>query len=259
MLSKSKIHAVQALRRKKIRDERGLFIAEGDKIVREMLQNAPAVQIDSIFALSNWAEAAQPFLKKYQSIVHLVTDSELKQISGLTEPNQVLVVAHQRIATVSENIIKEKFTLYLDGIQDPGNMGAILRIADWFGMPCVFCSDTCVDVWNPKVVQSTMGALLRVHTQEIHFSDLKKLYPTLPIYGALLNGKSIFETKCFEKTGIIVIGNEGNGISTEILKQIDYPITIPRGGGAESLNAAIATGIICAVACHICAQETIFK
>jgi TrmH family RNA methyltransferase len=250
MLSKSKIHAVHALRRKKIRDERGLFIAEGDKIVREMLQNAPAVQIDSIFALSNWAETAQPFLKKYQSIVHLVTDSELKQISGLTEPNQVLVVAHQRIATVSENIIKEKFTLYLDGIQDPGNMGAILRIADWFGMPCVFCSDTCVDVWNPKVVQSTMGALLRVHTQEIHFSDLKKLYPTLPIYGALLNGKRIFEPNCFEKTGIIVIGNEGNGISAEILKQIDYPITIPGGGGAESLNAAIATGIICAVACQ---------
>jgi TrmH family RNA methyltransferase len=96
-----------------------------------------------------------------------------------------------------------------------------------------------------------MGALLRVNTLEISFSDLKKKYPNLPIYGALLKGNNIFDKKSFEKTGIIVIGNEGNGISTEILKQIDYPITIPGGGGAESLNAAVATGIICATACHL--------
>jgi RNA methyltransferase, TrmH family len=250
MLSKSKIHAIHALRRKKMRDERGLFIAEGDKIAREILQNAPAVQIDSIFALPTWAHEASLLLKQNTPHVTIVSESELKQISGLSEPNQVLVVAHKRVPALSDDFIQQKFTLYLDGIQDPGNMGAILRIADWFGIPCVFCSDTCVDVWNPKVVQSTMGALLRVNTMEIAFSDLKKQYPNLPIYGALLKGRNIFEKECFEKIGIIVIGNEGNGISNELLKQIDYPITIPGGGGAESLNAAVATGIICAAACH---------
>ncbi|MEN9612572.1 MAG: hypothetical protein RLZZ628_3386 [Bacteroidota bacterium] len=251
MLSKSKIHAIHALRRKKVRDERGLFIAEGDKIVREILQHVPAVQIDSIFALPTWAQEASLLLKQNTTPFTIVSESELKQISGLSEPNQVLVVAHKRVSPLSDDFMPQKFTLYLDGIQDPGNMGAILRIADWFGIPCVFCSDTCVDVWNPKVVQSTMGALLRVNTMEIAFSDLKKQYPNLPIYGALLKGKNVFEKKCFEKTGIIVIGNEGNGISNELLKQIDYPITIPGGGGAESLNAAVATGIICAAACHL--------
>jgi RNA methyltransferase, TrmH family len=250
MLSKSKIHAIHALRRKKMRDERGLFIAEGDKIVREILQSANAVPIDAIFALSAWAQEANLLLKKYTHLLTIVSEAELKQISGLSEPNQVLVVAHKRIPHLSDDFIKQKFTLYLDGIQDPGNMGAILRIADWFGMPCVFCSDTCVDVWNPKVVQSTMGALLRVNTVEIPFSDLKKKYPNAPIYGALLIGNNIFNKNCFEKTGVIVIGNEGNGISNDLLKQIDYPITIPGGGGAESLNAAVATGIICAVACQ---------
>jgi RNA methyltransferase, TrmH family len=250
MLSKSKIHAIHALRRKKVRDERGLFLAEGDKIVRELLQSDPAVPIDSIFALPAWAQAANSLLEKNRTHLTIVSESELKQISGLSEPNQVLVVAHKRASNFSDDVIKQKFTLYLDGIQDPGNMGAILRIADWFGLPCVFCSDTCVDVWNPKVVQSTMGALLRVNTMEIPFSDLKKKYPNAPIYGALLKGNNIFEKKCFENIGIIVIGNEGNGISADILKQIDYPITIPGGGGAESLNAAVATGIICAVACQ---------
>jgi TrmH family RNA methyltransferase len=250
MLSKSKIHTIHALRRKKRRDERGLFIAEGDKIVREILQSPNAVQMDAIFALSTWAQEANALLKKYTPFLTIVSESELKQISGLSEPNQVLVIAHKRIPHLSDDVIKQKFTLYLDGIQDPGNMGAILRIADWFGIPCVFCSDTCVDVWNPKVVQSTMGALLRVNTIEISFSDLKKKYPNMPIYGALLKGNNIFEKKCFEKTGIIIIGNEGNGISNELLKQIDFPITIPGGGGAESLNAAVATGIICAFACQ---------
>ena len=142
------------------------------------------------------------------------------------------------------------FSFYLDGIQDPGNMGTIMRIADWFSIPYIFCSETSVDIWNPKVVQSSMGAFLRVKAFEVNFQDIKTHFPNLPIFATILRGDNIFKMDAPSK-GIIVIGNEGSGISDTILNQTDFKISIPGGGGAESLNAGVATGIVCAVLCNI--------
>jgi TrmH family RNA methyltransferase len=184
-------------------------------------------------------------LRTFQAIVTEVNESELKKISTLTTPNQVLMVVKQPSFELDFQAIRSDLSLYLDGIQDPGNMGTILRIADWFGIPYIFCSDTCVDIFNPKVVQATMGAFLRIKSKEI---DLKELIEaTTPVYGALLEGENLFQTER-SKHGIIVIGNEGRGISDEVRALINRPILIPpHGVGAESLNAAVATGIICAV------------
>lgn len=213
-----------------------------------------------IFAAADWLEKNRRVLKSHEKKVIEVTENELKQISGLTTPNKVLMVLettldfrlpildyrHEDLKSAIENR-KPNFVLYLDGIQDPGNMGTIWRIADWFGISSLYCSDTCVDVWNQKVIQSCMGAFLRVPTCEINFADLQKELPNYRVYGAVLDGDNIFEIKNDLQNGIIVIGNEGNGISQEILKEIQYKISIPKSGNAESLNAAVATGIICAV------------
>ena len=169
------------------------------------------------------------------------------EVSRLVSWSVSQLVSDQPTNRLTDQPTKSNFVLYLDGIQDPGNMGTIWRIADWFCISSLYCSDTCVDVWNPKVIQSCMGAFLRVPTCEINFADLQKELPSYRIYGAVLDGNNIFEIKNDLQNGIIVIGNEGNGISQEILKEIQYKISIPKSGKAESLNAAVATGIICAV------------
>lgn len=140
-------------------------------------------------------------------------------------------------------MLKGSFTLALDGIQDPGNLGTIIRTADWFGLKRVICSEDTVDVYNSKVVQATMGSLSRVH---VEYTDLQKLLQNcgLPIFGALLDGKSIYQTN-FGTEGILVLGNEGKGIRPEIISQISDPVTIPRFGKAESLNVAISASIFC--------------
>ena len=139
--------------------------------------------------------------------------------------------------------LKNKFSLVLDGIQDPGNMGTIIRTADWFGITDIICSEDTVDVYNPKVVQATMGSMARVN---VHYTDLMPVLSTadVPIYGALLNGDNIYDTT-FGTEGLIVMGNEGNGLRPEVIKLVTKAITIPRFGGAESLNVAIATAIFC--------------
>ena len=226
----------------------------------EEVLSATHFPIVYIFAVAEWLEKNRRVLKSYDKKIIEVTENELKQISGLTTPNKVLMVLETIFDfrfSIFDSMVenpkskiqnpKSKIVLYLDGIQDPGNMGTIWRIADWFGIEYLFCSDTCVDVWNPKVIQSCMGAFLRVASCEINFSDLQKTFPTYPIYGAVLDGENIFELKNpVTPGGIIVIGNEGNGISNEILSQIHHKISIPKAGKAESLNAAVAAGIICA-------------
>jgi TrmH family RNA methyltransferase len=221
------------------------FIVEGEKMAIELL-NDPNIDIEMILGLETWISDNKNILKPFINNVITVTESELKQISNLTTPNKVFIIAKQPKIVLEESIIKNNFSLYLDGIQDPGNMGTIMRIADWFSIPFVFCSDTCVDAWNPKVLQASMGAFLRVKTFEVPFYELKTRFPTLPSFFTVLWGDNIFEKK-LPKQGIIVIGNEGQGISKEIIDIADFPIAIPKVGGAESLNAAVATGIICAV------------
>jgi RNA methyltransferase, TrmH family len=248
MLSKQKIKYIQSLKIKKYRQKYGNFIVEGEKMALEVL-SAPQFAIESIIALETWIEAHKLALKPHFNKILTATEADLKLISNLTTPNKVFIIATQMKPQLEEKLIETNFTLYLDGIQDPGNMGTILRIADWFSIPYVFCSETCVDVWSSKVIQASMGAFLRVKTMEIPFEELKNRFPKLPIFATILRGVNIFE-KDFPKQGIIVIGNEGSGVSESLIQQTDYKIAIPGGGGAESLNAAVATGIVCAVLKH---------
>ncbi len=246
MLSQNKIKYLTSLQSKKFRQKYNIFVAEGEKICLEILKEKK-IEVESIFAVKSWCEKHAYLLQYYGAKVEEISESELKKISSLTTPNQVLITAHPQDFSLDKNLIFNDLVLYLDGIQDPGNMGTILRNADWFGIPYVFCSDTCVDIYNPKVIQSSMGAFLRVKSKEISLPTLLDRAKNIPIYGALLEGENIFQSK-LEQKGIIVIGSEGKGISDATLPLISHKIKIPDyGNGAESLNAAVASGIICAL------------
>lgn len=235
MLSKNEIKYIQSLCHKKQRQEEGLFIAEGPKLAAEVLQSGYVIK--KIYALEAWVrEHSNTSIEPIT-----ITDSELQKISLLQSPNQVLLVAEQK-KIVDPIDFAQKLTLVLDGIQDPGNLGTIIRIADWFGIKQVIASEDTVELYNPKVIQGSMGSFVRVQVGYASLPNLLK-NATVPVFGALLNGKPIHELLPVS-TGILVIGNEGKGISNELLSFITHPITIPRIGGAESLNAAVATGII---------------
>lgn len=246
-LSKNSIKYIRSLQLKKFRQKYNNFVLEGDKIAREILHQS-YLQIENIYALPHWIEANQHILQRFSDRIHAIEVTDLSKISSLATPNQVLIIAQQPKPALGKNDLMGKLSLFLDGIQDPGNMGTILRIADWFGIPYVFCSHDCVDVFSPKVVQASMGALLRVKVIEIKLEQLRSLFPDLPILGAVLHGDNIFKTSLPE-AGILVIGNESKGISTSVQSLLTHRIAIPPapGSGAESLNAAVATGIIVAI------------
>ncbi len=173
-----------------------------------------------------------------------ISVTEFGKISSLKTPQDV--VAQIKIPewpVLKQNDLKGRFSLVLDGVQDPGNMGTIIRIADWFGIVHIICSEDTVDIYNPKVVQASMGSLARV---KVHYTDLSEFFGQikLPIYGALLDGESIYDTD-FGTEGLLLMGNEGNGIRPEIQKLATKAVTIPRIGKAESLNVAIATALFC--------------
>lgn len=244
MLSKAKISYVQSLKQKKFRQKYNNFLVEGDKSCRELLQlsNTP---IEIIFALEKWVEANAHLTQKVQDKVLVVKEIELKKISQLTTPNQVLIIAQQFVNDWDIQAVQQGYNLYLDGIRDPGNMGTILRIADWFGLKYVFLSADCVDIYNSKVIQASMGAFMRVKAPIIDLADLKNQVPSMPLLGTFMDGEDIFTLPKME-AGIIIIGNEGKGISKETEALITKKITIPapKGSGAESLNAGVATGIV---------------
>jgi len=238
MISKNQVKYIQSLGQKKRRDEEGLFIAEGPKIVAELLAE-PGCHIKLIYALNNWISGNN--LNILPEVME-ITEKELEKISQLKTPNQVLVVA-EKMNWEGEASLKNTITLVLDTIQDPGNMGTIIRIADWFGIKNMICSEDCADIYNPKVVQATMGSLSRIN---IVYSNLHEwLYKQTEIkkYAAALNGSPLPSVGRI-KEGILIIGNESNGIEAGILALADEKIVIPGRGNAESLNAAVATGII---------------
>lgn len=174
-----------------------------------------------------------------------VKNAELDKISTLQTPQGFLALVHlPKNKELDQKELKNQFTLVLDGVQDPGNMGTIIRTADWFGFKNIICSADCVEVFNPKTVQATMGSLARVNIFE---ADLPVFLTdnTLPVFGALLDGESIYKTQ-WGSEGLVVLGNEGKGISPEVIKKINKPVTIPRIGEAESLNVAVSTAIFCA-------------
>ena len=235
MLSKNEIKYIQSLYHKKQRQQEGLFIAEGPKLISELLASDYTIQ--KIYAVANWVKNNASVT---QAIVVVTTD-ELLRISNLQTPNQVVAIVQQKIQQTAP-VFTNKISIVLDGIQDPGNLGTIIRNADWFGITQLICSHNTVDLYNPKVVQSTMGSFTRTN---IWYTDLAAVLAKVqvPIFGALLQGQSIYQVSK-PKAGILVIGSEGNGISNEILPLITHPITIPKIGGAESLNAAVAMGIL---------------
>lgn len=234
MLSKIEAKYIQSLFHKKQRDALNLFIVEGVKGVDELLNSQLKVQ--KIIAVEDWNH---PFMAKAPLI--RVTEEALQKISGLQTPNKVMAIAEQQPST-AEKPLKGKFTLALDGIQDPGNMGTLIRIADWFGITRILASEDSVDCYNPKVIQSTMGSFIRV---EVAYGSLEALLKesSVPIYGALLEGDSVYQQSSVTE-GVLLIGNESKGIHPQLLPLINSPVHIPRIGAAESLNAAVAAGIL---------------
>ena len=242
MLSKTHTKYIQSLQHKKFRDETDLFIAEGPKVVLDLLQSREFV-CNELFALKDWINVQGKSLTAYTDTpVSEIEDFELEKISALTTPHNVLAVFEKKKQNFDIRI-SGKITLALDSIQDPGNLGTIIRIADWFGVSDIICSNGCADIYNPKVVQSTMGSLGRVNVIYTDLAGWLEKNREIKIYAAYLNGKALPSFGKL-KEGLIIIGNEANGVSDEIMHLVDEKITIPKMGGAESLNAAVATGII---------------
>ncbi|WP_421942830.1 TrmH family RNA methyltransferase [Pedobacter sp.] len=241
MLSKSQISFIKSLHQKKYRKENGLFLVEGIKSIKEFIQSN--YKIETIF----YNTEQYHLLPKLPANINLfeVNNAELSKISTLQTPQGFLAVVHTpETASVNLKTLKNQFTIVLDGVQDPGNMGTIIRTADWFGFKNIICSEDCVEAYNPKTVQATMGSLARVN---IYYENLISVLGNtdIPIFGALLDGNSIYKVN-WGTEGLIILGNEGNGITPEVIEKINKPVTIPRIGGAESLNVAVSAAIFCA-------------
>jgi TrmH family RNA methyltransferase len=250
MLSKNQIRHIQSLRVKKQRELRRQFIAEGTRLVLDLLNGSH--EVTEIYASSGWIRSNPDQAARNKGILTEVTEGDLGRITALSTPAPVLAVV---AIPETENIrlqTAEKLILLLDDIRDPGNLGTIIRIADWFGIDSVVCSDNTVDLYNPKVVQATMGSIARV---PVYYRDPASFLETLPagtdIFGAFLDGENIYEAG-LPSAGIVIIGNEASGISHEAAKFVTRRLHIPSfgvkgnaGNQTESLNASIATAIIC--------------
>lgn len=249
MISKNKIKYIRSLELKKNRNKEGVFVAEGHKVVDDLLALQPALLI---VATAEWIKGKQ--LGAETEVIE-VTDEELKKVSFLQHPQQVLAVFRQDQATAIDSfgfsgIDTTELSLALDGVQDPGNLGTIIRIADWFGITHIYCSQDTADVYNPKVVQATMGSIARVKVEYGNLLGLvESLSADVPVYGTLLDGENIYQQP-LENRGLIVMGNEGKGISPALAQKVNRRLLIPNfpegRPTADSLNVAIATAITCA-------------
>ena len=239
MLSKNELKYIQSLCQKKQRAQEGLFLAEGPKLARELLNSD--YQVEKLYATEEWLAE-----NKVDVDATVVTEIELGKMSTLQTPNEVLLMCRQK-TDLGEPAFKNKVSIVLDGLQDPGNLGTIIRIADWFGISQIIASEDTVEFYNPKVIQSTMGSFIRVKCWYRNLTEILSSI-NMPIYGALLKGQSINQISPL-KEGILIIGNESKGIRDTTLPFITKAVTIPRIGQAESLNAAVATGILLS---HLC-------
>ncbi|PTX63571.1 TrmH family RNA methyltransferase [Kordia periserrulae] len=233
MISKRQIKIITSLHQKKYRKSTGLFVAEGKKVIQEFLDSS--FELDTLFTTDE-------FLFEENVDATLVSEAELKKVSFLKTPNKALALFKIHEATFSQ---QKGLIVVLDAIRDPGNLGTIIRLCDWFGVKQLVCSETTVDCYNPKVIQATMGSLTRV---EVVYTDLSTYLSetNLPIFGAFMDGTNVYKTN-LPKDGILVMGNEANGVSEEISTFITEKIAIPRFGDfqqTESLNVAMATGIL---------------
>lgn len=246
MITKNTIKTIQSLKQAKYRKEHRLFIVEGMKSVKELL--CSIFEVQALYATEQFLEEHD----FHDERLELVSEVQMEQMSTLDTPPGILAVVKIPEQSIHED---EGMILALDGIANPGNLGTIIRTAEWFGIRHIICSEDCVELWNPKVIQATMGSVFRM---SITYTHLEPFLETArdngrPIYGALLEGENIFKKEQWDE-GIIVIGSESHGIRPSVLPLITHPITIPRASGSvtESLNASMAAGIILATfAMHI--------
>jgi TrmH family RNA methyltransferase len=242
MLHRSKVKDIQSLAHKKSRDELGLYVVEGPKMVAELLQWQP-IALRSLYATETWCAAHEKTLSAaHLNFLTRVSEAELASISFLQTPHQVFAIA-EKPRDMDPPVFTGRITLLLDTIQDPGNMGTILRTADWFGIDQVVCTRDSADIYNPKVVQATMGAVFRLSIHTIDIPSLLDRLGSVPLICSALEGEDLFSCAPL-KEAVIVIGNESRGASPLLLDRASRRVTIPRYGHAESLNAAVAAGII---------------
>ncbi len=246
MLTNSQIKHIVSLRQKKFRQEHQQFVVEGVKVVNELL--ASDYKTLAVYGVEDFISLPDYARSDIQSKAEIITEIQLSKISNLETPNKVLAVAEIPKNDYRFEKLQNKLSLALDNINDPGNLGTIIRTAAWFGIENIICSEQTADAWNPKTVQAAMGALFSVN---VVYTDLKNVVEefnsnNVPVYGTTLDGKNIYNSDLSEN-GLIVIGSESHGVSQELLSLISQRLLIPSftKGAAESLNAAVAAGIIC--------------
>ena len=247
-MTKNDIKLIQSLKQTKFRKENKMFVVEGNKLVSELI--ASDFKIEKILVTQTWLEKF-PEMSASLNSYEIVNAKQMEQMSSMVTPPGIIATAHTPSYNIRPENAENEFILALDGINDPGNLGTMIRTADWFGINKIVCSNDCADAWQAKTIQSTMGSIFRIQVME---TDLKEFLSLLnvPIYGALMDGENIFTKKIENKNGVIIIGSESHGIRKDVLPLVTSPIHIPRGNGSqtESLNASVAAAIIMAEICR---------
>ena len=248
MITKNDIKIIQSLKQTKFRKENKMFVVEGNKLVSELLTSD--FKVENILVTETWLEKFPEMAANLNSY-EIVNTKQMEQMSSMVTPPGIIATAHTPSYNIMPEDAENEFILALDGINDPGNLGTMIRTADWFGINKIVCSQDCADAWQAKTIQSTMGSIFRIQIME---TDLRELVSkvNVPIYGALMEGENIFTKKIEKKNGIIIIGSESHGIRKDVLPLVTSPIHIPRGKGSqtESLNASVAAAIIMAEICR---------
>jgi len=253
MISKSHIKLIKSLKFKKFRDKHGLFVVEGEKVIKELLAADMSANkmfpIYSVFAIPGWLRNYREILSGNYPVIE-ATGEDMEKISFLSTPQKTLVLVKIQDNEFNPDSLAGELTLVIDSVQDPGNLGTIVRIAHWYGIPNIICSPKSADLYNPKTIQASMGSFLsaRVFYKDLH-TFLKYCYSQteLPIYGTFLSGSNIY-THLLESEGLIVLGNESHGISEELIPYIRSRLNIPAFSAVhkpDSLNVAHAAAIVC--------------
>lgn len=236
MLSKSQISYIRSLQQKKYRQMYRKFLVEGEKQVLEAMQSSYKTEV--VYATEACA------IPSVSSVpVERVTDNELQKIATQQNPDGAIAVVHMPETEIQTDALSQSLYLVLDAVNDPGNAGSIIRIADWFGIQQIFLTEHSVDVYNPKTVAAAKGSLFRVACTYVEAAGLFAENPGIPVYGTFMDGENIYEAT-LSNHGFIVLGNEANGISSLVAQWVQHRLTIPRSGQAESLNVAVAAGIV---------------
>ena len=247
MITKNDIKFIQSLKQTKSRKENKMFLVEGNKLVNELLSSN--FKVENILVTDLWIEKF-PEMASRVPFYDIISQKQMEQISCMVTAPGILATAHTPYYNISPSDAENEFIIALDGINDPGNLGTIIRTADWFGIKKIVCSHDCADAWQAKTIQSTMGSIFRIEIIETDLASfLRESQNSLtPIYGALMEGENIFTKKIEKKNGVIIIGSESHGIRQDVLPLVTSPIHIPRAKGSktESLNASVAAAIILA-------------